>query len=42
MKLTLFLDEEVIIKAKIYALENKRSLSDLVEELLREKLEKAQ
>ena len=42
MKLTLFLDGEVIIKAKIYALENKRSLSDLVEELLREKLEKAQ
>ena len=35
VKLTLFLNEEVIIKAKIYALENKRSLSDIVEDLLR-------
>ena len=38
MKLTLFLNEEIIIKAKIYALENKRSLSDIVEELLKEKM----
>ena len=38
VKLTLFLNQEVIIKAKIYALENKRSLSDIVEELLKEKI----
>ena len=42
VKLTLHMNEDVIIRAKIYSLENKRSLSDLVEELLREKLETAQ
>ena len=42
VKLTLNMNEDVIIRAKIFALENKRSLSDLVEELLREKLETAQ
>ena len=41
-KLTLYLNAEVIIKAKIFALENKRSLSDVVEELLKEKINSQQ
>ena len=41
-KLTLYLNAEVIIKAKIFALENNRSLSDVVEELLKEKINSQQ
>ena len=41
-KLTLYLNAEVIIKAKIFALENNRSLSDVVEELLKEKINSKQ
>ena len=33
-KLTLTLEQNIIIKAKIYAKKNKRSLSDLIENYL--------
>lgn len=38
VKLTLTLQESIVMKAKIYAIEQRQTLSGLVEELLREKL----